>query len=414
MPIRILEKRKFRELKRRKQTLERGGIDFCIFITILGLVLEIALLGGEILFSLTMTELLRPDMMPFLQRYFAEFEVCIFAAYCLNYILIESLTVAMGFGIYINSRIEAEGWDLEILLRQFAESHAKPPILPPDKRPDGPPDSRKVPPVPLDPAGAPLLLCLVLILFPPGGYAETPEAAGMPGKVLFGSFEEIFNGKDGETPEEILGEVLSSPDFGETREGWGIRFKRQEYGPLPEYPLPRRIGLIKQGFAYVLKFCLILALGGAVVFIFLRRQKFPREPALPKDRVSRTSPTPPPDDPRVLLARAELCQKQDRYREAWALCFGGAIAAYNRYRGIPFPPGATEYECLALVRAAAETSPAARTGSGEAGDFAALVFCRVSLAYGGRVPDPEAFENSLAFCRSLLPSGDGERGAARE
>jgi hypothetical protein len=416
MPIRVLEKRKFRELRRRKGTLERGGINFCVFITILGLALEVVLLGGEILFFLTMAQLLRPDVLPLFQQYSLEFEVWIFTAYCVNYILIESLTVSMGFGIYINSRVEAEGWDLEILLRQFAESHARTPG-PPAKGPDGPPpDGREEhQPGPLK-AGAltraPLLLCLGLALIPLKGYAaETAEtsadiSAVISAEALVGSFEEVFAGKDGEAPEELLAEILRSPDFGEKREGWGIRFKQREYEPSPEYLPAPRIEAIKRGFAYALRFCMILALGGAVVFTFLHRQKFRREPALPKTGTSREILTPSQDDPRLLLDQAELCQNQGRYREAWALCFSGAIAAY-RYRGIRFPPGATEYECLSLVRSA-EGDP-----SGEAGGFAALVLGRVSLAYGGKVPEPGTFESALAFCRSLLPAGNGEGGGAR-
>jgi hypothetical protein len=416
MPIRVLENCKFSELKRRKRTLERGGINFCVFITGLGLALETALLGGEVLFSLTMTELLRPDILPFLQQYFAEFEVCVFAAYCVNYILIESLTVSMGFGIYINSRVEAEGWDLEILLRQFAESHAKTLVSPPIQRPGSPlPDNREEhQPGPLKvPAGSSLLLCLVLALFPLKGYAEGAEAAEMSGAARFGSFEEVFDGNDGEAPEELLREILRSPDFGEKRESWGLRFKQWEYEPSLDYPPAGRIEAIKRGFAYVLRFCVIFALGGFAVFILLRRQKFHRKPALPKNGTSRESLTPPQDDPRFLLARAELCQSHGRHREAWALCFGGAIAAYNRYRGIRFPPGATEYECLSLVRSAATEASPGKGDPGEAEGFAALVFCRVSQAYGGTIPDPGAFKSSLAFCRSLLPAGRGEPGGTR-
>jgi hypothetical protein len=382
MPIRILENPKFRELNRRKRILQRGGLDASILITILGLALEIALLGGEFLFSLTMAELLRPDLLLFFWENFADIEVFLFAAYCLNYILVESLTVCMGFGIYINSRVEVEGWDIEILLRGFAERNAKGRVPALNKAPAGP--------------GAALFLCLMLALLPLRGYAE---ASGKPAGALYGSFEEIFGGKDGEAPEEMLAEILKSPDFGGEREGWGIRFKNTpEAGKPRAFPPLPWMEAVKKGLAYGLRFCLLLALGGAVFFLFLRAKKLKREGPLPKKGNSRGLFAPLPEGPEALLNRAELFHRQGRRREAWACCFAGAVAAYERYRGIPFPPAATEYECLALARSA----------PGDAGGFVALVFSWVSLAYGGKSPDPGAFESSLAFCRSLGPGGNGE------
>jgi hypothetical protein len=469
MPIRVLETPPFREMKRRKQALRRGGLDFCVFITILGLVLETALLGGELLFSLIMTELFRPDILPLLWDILAEIEVFIFAAYCLNYILIESLTVCMGFGIYINSRVEVEGWDIEILLRQFAASGPQRPGPASGKTPDSPASDNPTAdgpasdnpasdnpvadgPVPGGPAATPpvpddltadsrgkprpvrsagrggifLLLCLVFSPLP--GYAENPESAGIHGGPLTGSFGELFGGGDGEAPEELLAEILSSRDFGDEREGWGIRFKnRRESGAVSPYFLPAWMESIKRGFAAVFRFCLILALGGGAVFLLLRLGKQGRELSSSLGGSARELFKPRREDPAVLLNRAELFRDQGRYRDAWALCLAGAIAAYERCRGISFPPGATEYECLALVRSAGagtpaagssqdegvrgEGSPAGAPDPGEADGFADLVLSWVSLAYGGKAPGPGAFERSLAFCRSLLPPGHGERGA---
>jgi hypothetical protein len=39
--------------------------------------------------------------------------------------LVETLYVCMGFSLYINSRIEVEGWDIEITFRSFAEKLRK-------------------------------------------------------------------------------------------------------------------------------------------------------------------------------------------------------------------------------------------------------------------------------------------------
>jgi hypothetical protein len=419
LPVRVLENLKFRELSRRKKALQRGGLDFCVFITILGLSLETVLLGGEFFFSLAMAELFRPDLLPAFWEHLADIEIFIFAAYCLNLILTESLTVCMGFGIYINSRVEVEGWDIEILFRRFAEGGAERPgpalEETPGKYAASGEKSRPVPGLlPL------LILWLAPILFPLPGYADSPEAAGMSGKVLSGSFEDLFEGKGGEASGEILEEILSSPDFGSEREGWGIRFKnRRESAEPQEYLSAPWMEAVKKVFAYALRFCVILALGGAALFLILRRVKSRRGPPLLKNGISRNVFPSLPEAPETLLSRAALFYGQGRCREAWALCLAGAVAAYGRYRGLPFPPEATEYECLALVRSApAEISPA-DGGPGEGGGpaedrgFTALVLYWVSLAYGGKAPGPGAFESSLAFCRSLLPPVNGEGETSR-
>jgi hypothetical protein len=70
-------------------------------------------------------ELFRPDYISFLWDFSAISQVLplverfVFGAYCFNYVLMDSLYVCMGFGLYINSRIEIEGWDIELLFRNF-------------------------------------------------------------------------------------------------------------------------------------------------------------------------------------------------------------------------------------------------------------------------------------------------------
>jgi hypothetical protein len=254
-------------------------------------------------------------------------------------------------------------------------------------------------------------LCLMLFLLPVSGYAETP---GMPAGAFSGSFEEIFGGRRGEAPEEILAEILKSPDFGEDREGWGIRFRHKgKAGKSPAYSLTPRMEAVKKGLAYGLRFCLAGILGGAALFLFLRARKLKPGRPLSKNGNSREFAASLPEDPEALLDRAEFFHRQGRCREAWAYCFAGAAAAYERCRGIPFPRGATEYECLALVRSAgAGASPAGNSHPGDADGFAVLVLSWVFLAYGGKSPEPGAFERSLAFCRTLLPAGNGKGGAA--
>jgi hypothetical protein len=71
------------------------------------------------------------------------------------------------------------------------------------------------------------------------------------------------------------------------------------------------------------------------------------------------------------------------------------LEALRLSRGFRFPPGATEYRCLALVRRRAE-EPA-----GQAAAFAGLIRHWVGLFYGGIQPPAGAFEESLAWVGSL-------------
>ena len=97
--------------------------------------------------------------------------------------------------------------------------------------------------------------------------------------------------------------------------------------------------------------------------------------------------------PESLFVRAEGYFDQGNLREAWAACLAGCIGACTRYRSLSFPVDASEYGCLDVVR---------RALPAEAGGFADLVRHWILYAYGGRVPGEGAFEEALAYGRSLL------------
>ncbi|MDR2494432.1 MAG: hypothetical protein LBD24_04315 [Spirochaetaceae bacterium] len=133
MPIRVLEGLRGARYARRKRVLGNGGLGFSLLVTLTCLGLEVILLAGEFLCFIILLKLFRPD-------YFSSFtglvifieetpgiEAALFTAYTCNMLLIESLYVCMGFGLYLNSRIEVEGWDLEILLRP---PNPQPPAVP--------------------------------------------------------------------------------------------------------------------------------------------------------------------------------------------------------------------------------------------------------------------------------------------
>jgi hypothetical protein len=395
MPLRLLEKKGGAEFRRRKKILERGGLDFCLLITALFLAVELVLLLGEIAFVLGIISLFRPDLEFGFGDIFVKGEIFIFAAYCFNYMLIESLYLCMGFGIYINSRVEVEGWDLQLLFCQFAAGKTLPPARDRGLR---------------KPAA---LLCLFLLgpltaraePLPPGEPPETAleaaqEAASAAETETWGA---EFWAEAPEPPLAALGEILGSRDFGGEEKGWGIRFKGDdeenspdETGDGEQEPWMARVRRIA---AQALRALLVTGALAGAAFSLYRLFKAGGS-ASPADRgLSRGLGSLRPDEPGALLEKAGELRRGGRLREAWAACLAGTIAAYSRRYGLRFPAEATEYGCLALVRAA----------GGQRAGFEALIRRWVRYAYGGIEPGAGEFEDSLGYGFSLLtpPAGGG-------
>jgi len=368
MPVRVLERVGGRQFRLRKKALAAGGLNFCTLITVMGLALEAFLLLSKTAFVALLTQMFFPVGLDFLLANREIIEALLFAAFCFNYILVGSLYVCMGFGLYINSRVEVEGWDLQLLFRQFAAAAR--------------------------PAAKPiLLLCVFLALSPasPLSAAEHDFASlPPPDAAALG----------------ILEEVLAAPDFGEYREGWGIRLRERERAERAEAPdpapAPPWLESVRQVFGYVLMGIALLALAALAAFVLYWYWKNGNARAARSRRTGRTYANPlfSAESPETLFARADDFYRRGKMREAWAACLSACIGAYAKHRSLSFPPDATEYGCLELVR---------RALPAEAGGFGSLVQNWILFAYGGKSPDQGAFEQSLAYGRTLLTAPAGER-----
>jgi hypothetical protein len=349
MPIRILEKLRTGEIARRRRILQRGSLNFGPFLTLLGLGLEGMLLGGELLFFHMLSEFPLSPAAWFLGQ--CDTDRLLFLAYGINYLFTESLYVSMGFGLYINSRVEAEGWDIQLLFRGFLNRKPR----------------RNSPAFPV--------LLLALFLLP--GFVQAEDAP----------------------PEQALREVLASPDFGGERDGWGIRFKeRKEEGPVLSVT-PFRTEGSNETAARILRLTLILAAAAVILFSIINLRRLRREKPLRKFRQFGTDSSPE-KSPEERLERARVFFARGHIREAWAACLGALIGACER-GGLVIPPEATEYECLDLVRswsAFGDPDEGERLFRG----FSRLVSRWVALAYGGIRPGEGAFEETVDFCASLL------------
>ena len=388
MPIRVLERTGGRLFHKRKTTLAEGGLKFCTLISFMGLALEAFLLLSKVLFTVIITRMFFPHGIGLMANNMELVELLIFAAFCFNYILVGSLYVCMGFGLYVNSRVEVEGWDLQLLFQQFA-------ARPSAHRP-----------------GIKTLILLCLFLTLPRAAYTAPDAYLDQGPPPEPAAEETLSSSVDGLPYpdavslEILESILASPDFGGFRESRGIRFRERERRERPE----RRewdfsaLAVLRGIFGYLLRAAVIIAFAAFLVFAVYWYWKnhwkgIPRFGDRDKGK-NYINPLFSPESPQSLFSGAEDFFRRGNLREAWAACLAGCIGACSKYRSLSFPADATENGCLDLVR---------RSLPDEAAGFGSLVRNWILLAYGGKPPGEGAFEDALAWGRSLLPVPEQRR-----
>jgi hypothetical protein len=126
LPLRILEQGRRgdrrgsrRRIRERKRALSNGGLHFCIFLSAWCFILQWVLLAGEVFFVLMISRLFFNLQLSSIGDIFVGKGLYYYTGWCVNYLVVESIYVCMGFGLYLNSRVETEGWDLELLFRGF-------------------------------------------------------------------------------------------------------------------------------------------------------------------------------------------------------------------------------------------------------------------------------------------------------
>ncbi|MCL2834288.1 MAG: hypothetical protein FWD78_14040, partial [Treponema sp.] len=394
MPLRLMEKLKRRQYRGRSSALAAGGFNFSLLLSCLGLPLEVILLGGEFVFLATFLQIMMPEY-----RIYNELDTPVvfnifYGLYCINYILVESLYVCMGFGIYINSRVEVEGWDIELLFRKFCRKFAGAakiflvvfcllavvPLQPLQAEESFAGGDR----VELNPKPAPP----IIILFPPG--FVPPESV----------------------PSKDLDEVLLSPDFGGKEPSWRIVPKDREIQTAQQAAdYPPWLKQLREILAQSLRVFIIIIIAASVIFLLVRLYLFRRgrkKTTGNKGADFNSNPIAARGDPDYLFNQAELFFNRGDIRKAWACCLSGVLSAFDLYLNITVPSYATEYGCLQLVQSRCGKIssdnlpvPAAQLTGG----FSELINNWILLAYGAKEPASPGFENALAFGRSLQLDG---------
>ncbi len=247
-------------------------------------------------------------------------------------ILIEPFHVAGGFGLYLNRRVQLEGWDLELAFRRLGARAAQ----------------------------RALGLLLLLLLVPALRAADPPP------------------------PREAIREVLAHPDFATRRDTWVLERRRPAGPGLQVAPPPPWMRRLPNLGGLALKAALPLLLLAGLAYLLWRRG-----PTLLASLDEAGRPAPPqrlfgldlrpealPADPG---AAADRLWGAGDVRGALSLLYRAALSHLVQRRGVALGPGATEGECLARARDALAPEGFAT--------FAHLTAAWGALAYGGRLPD---------------------------
>jgi len=366
MPVYVLEygrpsKKTSNEIKKRKDLLKKSGIGYCFFLTLWGIALEIALLTGEIFFFAITADFFSLEVWPITGDFSKNTEIFIFAAWCFNYMFVETLYVCMGFSLYINSRIDVEGWDIEIMFRNFAKKLNK------------------------NKSGVLAAVFLICLFIPVNTFTQDWKIEDSPEKNI---------------PMEKLQKILDSPDFGGEIDSWGIKFKKKpDDRDVTGFNFDAALERLRFIFAFALRFIIIICIAAAAVLIiiFVRKQVYKKKPETEESTMTILHGIPV-GNPELILQKAMDFHDQKNLRMAWGYCTAAAILSWTAYRGLVFPPGATENECTTMACSMPSCS------SYEAHAFNKLINNWINFAYAGQLPPAGSFEEAAAFCRSMRAS----------
>ena len=265
------------------------------------------------------------------------------AIYAAAVLLFEPLYVAAGFGLYLNRRIQLEGWDIEMALRAIVEKRSA--RL-----------SR------LGSSAAVLLFAFMFIAFPPQSVAQ-----------------------DAKDPKAEMAEVLKDPQFGRWEET--TTWKKRS----PDRPREREDSLWIRAFGHSLGEALqVLAWIAAIALVAWLAWRLilalPREPAVPREAYRplaslfgmELAPESLPED---VAAAAEALARDGRMREALSLLYRGALSDIVHKRAVELLASHTENEVLVLARGV--------LGPERGNYFESLIATWAACAYARRLPARE-------------------------
>ncbi len=300
-------------------------------------------------------------------------------------VFVEPFCVAAGFGLYINRRINLEGWDIELVFRRLAER-----IGPPRRRGAALP--------------ALLLLCLAAGAIPahaqaaPGSGAQEPAGAEPAGRARI---------------EEAVREVLAGEQFGrwEQRTVWVPRWQTGQRRRSSQHDGPGALSGVAAWLSRAAPW--VLGGGALIAILYLLALRSGRRPGgAPGGRGSaeeeQAGTAGPPEEPlpRDWVQAAERRWRAGEPRAALSLLYRGTLMHLVRAGGAEIPDSATEAECVARTRRSL-------AGGGReelAGLLEKVARLWLQQAYAQRPVSQAAFRELCELSGTLVEDGRASRG----
>lgn len=298
------------------------------------------------------------------------------------------LVVGAGFGLYLNRRTQLEAWDVELVFRRLAARVR-------------------------ESAWVPALLAFALLggmlgagpawAVDPDRPAPRKDAVAQPLDARRFVGEGQWREPDPAFARGVS-RAFADPQLSPTREvkHWKYKYpakaKDEQRANMPGW-----LKVVAWLFAAIAEYGLWILVGLAILVLLWRlpkwlpwvRDRLPgREPPAPVVEQALPEAAPLPVD---VAGTAQALWDGGRQREALALLYRASVEAVATRLGAPFPPGATEAECLRRAR---------RLPDAEAiGEFARIVRAWQAAAYAWRFPEPQAFADLLLGWRRQFGAG---------
>ncbi len=316
------------------------------------------------------------------------------AVYFVAVTLVELFYVGAGYGLYINRRIDLEGWDVELTFRRMARRFADRP----GRRAAGLVVAGGLAALAFTFGGAP-----VATAASPPASTPDPSASDPARQTERGEPAQHASRPD---PQATVDEILEAPEFGHTEKQW--TWELRDFDERERSERPDWVGELLGTLGGLFELLLWVAAGigvGAFAYVLIRRVA-PDDGTAPERRRS----SPPEPDPRERPAASpEMSLPTDLVREAsrrWeageplaslSLLYRGTLEGLEERYAIEVAPHMTALECKRRVEAAG--GPGHYVGR--------LAEAWTSAAYAGRLPSGEDVEALFDDWRRYF--GGGER-----
>jgi hypothetical protein len=299
------------------------------------------------------------------------------AGYWCALALVNPLCIAAGFGLYLNRRPQLEAWDVELVFRRLAARVRAANAL-----------------------AASLLVAIVLVGAGWAAPARAADAQPVPSTTPAALVGPQSTPADPRF-QRALERAYQDPLLARTKEVTRWRLRHEMEREPGERELPAWAKALGTALAWIGGHILWLLAGLLLAFVLWRLPRWLpwvqgrlRAPAELPPIVAETLPALAPLPADVASAASALWQAGQR-REALALVYRASVLRLSARLDLPFPPGATEADCLRRSRRLQDADARA--------SFQAVLLAWQRAAYAHQFPDRADFDALVAEWSRRFP-----------